>query len=106
MAASSWHFETDGIRIFCLSLCFLFVFFVVCVSVWCFMGYGRKEVVVKASHQRRLLNKLKHESGVGEVGAALAYKIKGPHAAAVTLRKGPRPAEFLTSCLTIRPVRR
>lgn len=67
-------------------------------GAWRFMGYGRKEVVVKASRQRRLLNKLKHKRGVGELEAALACKIKGPCAAAVTLRKIPRPPEFLPSC--------
>lgn len=102
MGASSRHLETDGIRIFWLSFysgfCFFFFWGGWVRAVWRFMGYGRKEVVVKASRQRRLLNKLKHKRGVGELEAALAYKVKGLRAAAVTLRKRHRPAEFLTSC--------
>lgn len=47
MAASSWHFETDGIRIFCLSLCFLFVFLLcacVCGVLW---GMGERRWSLK-----------------------------------------------------------
>jgi len=78
------------------------------------MGYGRREekyvadlyAVFKASHQRQLLNKLKHKRRVCELEAALAWRRKGQWAAVVTLEEANSASFVSHHLLSIHPARR
>lgn len=69
------------------------------------MGYGRREekyvadlhVVFKTSHQRQLLNKLKHKRRVCKLEAPLAHEKKGQWAAIVTVEAEIQPPSFFTT---------
>lgn len=79
-----------------------------------FMGYGRREekyvadlyVVFKTSHQRQLLNKLKHKRRVCELEAALACKRKGQWAAVVTVEEETSASFISHYLLSIHPTQK
>lgn len=83
-------------------------------EVFYFMGYGRREekyvadlyVVFKTSHQRQLLNKLKHKRRVCELEAVLAYKRKGQWAAVVTVEEETSASVVSHHLLSIHPARK